>query len=99
LRRTAIFLQRGAKFSGFYRRKRLRKNLNSGDHFDGYFSLYRSGIQTTKPKKERNKHESKVYGFLFLIGDFTAVFDPTVDQLIQPPTGNGQVINVCDLID
>jgi hypothetical protein len=87
-------LQRGAKFSGFYARKRLQKNLNSGDHFDGSFSLYRSGIQTTKPKKERNNNESKVYGFLFLIGDFTAVY-----HLIQPPTGNGEVINVCDLID
>jgi hypothetical protein len=38
------------------------------------------------------------FGFLLLVGDFTLVFDPN-GNLIQGPTGNGQITNICDLIN
>jgi hypothetical protein len=34
-----------------------------------------------------------------MIGDFTLVVDPNTFQLLQPPTGNGQIINVCELVE
>ena len=37
-------------------------------------------------------------GFLLLIGDFTVVFDSN-GNLISGPTGNGQIIDICDLIN
>ena len=38
-------------------------------------------------------------GFRFLIGDFTLVIDANTGQLLQGPTGTGQNIDVCQLLE
>ena len=38
------------------------------------------------------------FGLLLLIGEFTLVFDPQ-GNIISGPTGNGQIINICQLIN
>jgi len=46
----------------------------------------------------RNGFFDPSVGILLLVGDFTAVFDSN-GNIIQEPTGNGQVTQVCDLIN
>jgi len=46
----------------------------------------------------RNGFFDPSIGILLLVGNFTAVFDSN-GNIIQEPTGNGQVTQVCDLID
>jgi hypothetical protein len=46
----------------------------------------------------RNGALTPLIGILFFIGNFTNVFDPN-GNLIQGPTGNGQITQVCDLIN
>jgi hypothetical protein len=38
------------------------------------------------------------FGLVLLVGEFTLVFDPQ-GNIISGPTGNGQIINICQLID
>ena len=38
-------------------------------------------------------------GFRFLIGDWTFLIDANTGQPLQPPTGTGQNIDLCGLID
>ena len=38
------------------------------------------------------------FGLLLLVGEFTLVFDPQ-GNIISGPTGNGQIINICHLIN
>jgi hypothetical protein len=37
--------------------------------------------------------------FFFLIGTWTIVIDANTGQVLQGPTGNGQMINMCDLLE
>jgi len=37
--------------------------------------------------------------FFFLIGTWTIVIDANTGHVIQGPTGNGQMINMCDLLE
>jgi hypothetical protein len=46
----------------------------------------------------RNGFFDPSIGILLLVGNFTAVFDSN-GNIIQEPTGNGQVTQVCDLIN
>ena len=46
----------------------------------------------------RNQAEDPSFGLLLLVGDFTFVYDSN-GNLISGPTGNGQITNICDLID
>ena len=46
----------------------------------------------------RNQVEDPSFGLLLLVGDFTFVYDSN-GNLISGPTGNGQITNICDLID
>jgi hypothetical protein len=53
LRRAAfLFCNAAQNFLVFCARKRLRKNLNSDDHFDRSFAPYRIGSQTIKKKEK-----------------------------------------------
>ena len=38
------------------------------------------------------------FGLVLLVGEFTLVFDPQ-GNIISGPTGNGQIINICQLIN
>ena len=46
----------------------------------------------------RNVAEDPSFGLLALLGEFTFVFDPQ-GNIISGPTGNGQIINICQLIN
>jgi hypothetical protein len=46
----------------------------------------------------RGAAEDPSFGLLLLVGEFTLVFDPQ-GNIISGPTGNGQIINICQLID
>jgi len=46
----------------------------------------------------RGVAEDPSFGLLLLIGEFTLVFDPQ-GNIISGPTGNGQMINICQLIN
>lgn len=47
----------------------------------------------------RNAFFGPAFGTLLFIGDFTVVLDPNTGVLLQAPTGNGQIINVCEMIN
>jgi hypothetical protein len=46
----------------------------------------------------RNAFADPAVGLLYIIGDFTFVYDSN-GNLISGPTGNGQITNICDLIN
>jgi hypothetical protein len=46
----------------------------------------------------RNQVEDPSFGLLLLVGDFTLVVDSN-GNLISGPTGNGQITNICTMID
>jgi hypothetical protein len=46
----------------------------------------------------RGVAEDPSFGLLLLIGEHTLVFDPQ-GNIISGPTGNGQIINICQLIN
>jgi hypothetical protein len=46
----------------------------------------------------RGAAEDPSFGLLLLVGEFTLVFDPQ-GNIISGPTGNGQIINICQLIN
>ena len=46
----------------------------------------------------RNGLSDRSFGILLLVGDFTFVYDSN-GNLVQGPTGNGQITSICDLID
>lgn len=46
----------------------------------------------------RNQVEDPSFGLLLLVGDFTFVYDSN-GNLISGPTGNGQIVNICTMID
>ena len=46
----------------------------------------------------RNQAADPSFGLLLLVGDFTFVYDSN-GNLVQGPTGNGQITSICDLID
>ena len=46
----------------------------------------------------RGVAEDPSFGLLLLVGEFTLVFDPQ-GNIISGPTGNGQIINICQLIN
>ena len=46
----------------------------------------------------RNVAEDPSFGLLALVGEFTFVFDPQ-GNIISGPTGNGEIINICQLIN
>ncbi len=46
----------------------------------------------------RSEAEDPSFGLLLLVGDFTFVVDSN-GNIIEGPTGNGQIINICEMID
>jgi hypothetical protein len=46
----------------------------------------------------RNVAADPSFGLLLLVGEFTLVFDPQ-GNIISGPTGNGQMINICQFIN
>jgi hypothetical protein len=46
----------------------------------------------------RNQAADPSFGLLLLVGDFIFVYDSN-GNLVQGPTGNGQITSICDLID
>ena len=46
----------------------------------------------------RGVAEDPSFGLVLLIGEHTLVFDPQ-GNIISGPTGNGQTINICQLIN
>lgn len=46
----------------------------------------------------RNGFTDPSFGLLLLVGDFTLVYDSN-GNLIAGPTGNGQIISICDMIN
>ena len=46
----------------------------------------------------RGVAEDPSFGLVLLVGEFTLVFDPQ-GNIISGPTGNGQIINICQLIN
>ena len=46
----------------------------------------------------RSVAEDPSFGLLLVVGEFTFVFDPQ-GNIISGPTGNGQIINICQLIN
>jgi hypothetical protein len=73
--------------------KSVTLNLTGSEHL----SVDANG-NTIETLTGRNGFFDPSTGILLLVGNFTVVFDPN-GNLIQGPTGNGQVTQVCDLID
>jgi hypothetical protein len=46
----------------------------------------------------RNEAADQSFGLLLLVGNFTFVYDSN-GNLVQGPTGHGQITSICDLID
>jgi hypothetical protein len=64
----------------------------------GEFGPVQNGTQTIR-LFGRNVAFFPSFGLRLLIGTFTLVIDANTGQLLQPPTGNGQMIDVCGLLD
>lgn len=73
--------------------KSVRLNLTGA----GHISFDQNG-DTIYMLTGRNQAADPSFGLLLLVGEFTFVYDSN-GNLVQGPTGNGQITSICDLID